>query len=171
MFELLPSAKRDAEIDPSKRVADFLVDHLSRNGIVVTIDEAIAFIRSQSGQTLQQQLPVAAPIPININNPQITQPINNHAGIRLHLTAINADAYGYRHHDGFLVVQGSRAVNQIQPSLSQTNRRLREELLSRRIFTLDGESILLTQDYKFNSGSQAASIFTGRSANGNLEWE
>ena len=67
--------------------------------------------------------------------------------------------------------KGSKAVIDDVPQLSSNLKELRSTLKSNGILAPDGEVLNLTQDYAFNSPSNAASALLGRSANGRIEWK
>ena len=170
MYELLPIAKKDAETDPSKSWLEFFVTHLKDNGINLSNEEAIEFIKNHITQPTTVTKSTLAPESNSRNNlPTIPQVISS--GKKLHLTGKNCDAYGYHFPPNeLLVLKGSRAVKDSLSSLTEKNRRIKNDLISEGIFIIAGDNLELTQDHKFDSPSQAASIFTGRSADGNKEW-
>ena len=48
---------------------------------------------------------------------------------------------------------------------------LRNSLVERGVFVADGTQYRLSQDFTFNSPSQAAAVMMGRNANGRIEWK
>lgn len=66
---------------------------------------------------------------------------------------------------------GSTATAEIGNSLSWSQRKLREDLLSTGVLQPDGPALRFTQDYAFSSPSTAAGLVHGRSANGRIEWK
>lgn len=78
-----------------------------------------------------------------------------------------------RRSDKFIVHKGSKAKKQFSKSLSQSRKRIRKKLLDQKILVdlVDtGSDLKLTQDYEFNSPSEAASILLGGNYSGNKEW-
>lgn len=50
-------------------------------------------------------------------------------------------------------------------------RSIRQSLIGQRILAEDGQQLVLTQDYAFDSPSSAAGVLLGRAANGRTEWK
>ena len=87
------------------------------------------------------------------------------------LIAKGIEAEGFEDAGGFVVRAGSKAVKKevrsIHPSLTE----LRSVLIAQGILIPDGDSLILAQDYVFNSPSNAASVLLGRNSNGRIEWK
>ena len=83
---------------------------------------------------------------------------------------IGVDAKGY---DGpeFIVLEGSKIAknerNSILPHLVEQRRRL----LQLGVLREEGDALVFTQDYAFNSPSLAAGVCLGGNANGRAEWK
>ena len=90
---------------------------------------------------------------------------------KLFLSGKGIEAEGYEDPSGFIVQRGSKAVIDDVPQLSPNLKELRSTLKSNGILAHEGEVLNLTQDYAFNSPSNAASALLGRSANGRIEWK
>ena len=90
---------------------------------------------------------------------------------KLFLSGKGIEAKGYEDPSGFIVQKGSKAVIDNVPQLSPNLKELRSTLKSNGILAPEGEVLNLTQDYAFNSPSNAASALLGRSANGRIEWK
>jgi hypothetical protein len=89
----------------------------------------------------------------------------------LTLRARDVQASGYECEDGFVVVSGSQAVLEENPSLRKTQSDLRRDLLESGVVVVNDGRLRFTQDYVFNSPSVAAAALLGRSANGRIEWQ
>ena len=89
----------------------------------------------------------------------------------LYMKGADAEATGYEVADGFVVLKGSYARTTETPSIHPYLVEIRQSLVSRKIFGLDGSQYVLEQDYTFNSPSQAAAVMMGRTANGRIEWK
>lgn len=89
----------------------------------------------------------------------------------LFLKAMGIDARGVDGSEGFVVRAGSRAVKREVPSCQAHIVELRRLLVEQGVFSADGETYRMTQDYTFNSPSTAAGVLLGRSANGRVEWK
>ena len=82
------------------------------------------------------------------------------------------DARGYNGAE-FVVLAGSKASKTEHSSISAIPRvaEQRQELLRIGVLTDDGEVLVFTQDYAFNSPSRAASVCLARTSNGWMEWK
>lgn len=83
-----------------------------------------------------------------------------------------AFAEGEYTNEGFIVFKGSRA----RTSVSDTTKgewilNLREQLRQSNVLVIEGEHLVFTSDYIFNSPSTAATIVIGSPANGWVEWK
>ncbi|PRY73219.1 GIY-YIG nuclease family protein [Halomonas ventosae] len=82
-----------------------------------------------------------------------------------------ARATGREVGDGFVVLQGSRARTREVASMHEYLRDLRQQLKEREVLKADGDSLIFTQDFRFNSPSTAAGVLVGGSANGRRAWK
>lgn len=85
--------------------------------------------------------------------------------------ARGADAQGELTSDGFVVLKGSKVARSTVPSLSQSFKRLRDELIDNGVIRQSNEILEVTEDYVFSSPSTAAVMIMGRNANGLTEWK
>jgi len=72
--------------------------------------------------------------------------------------------------EGFVVFKGSVFSTTTTPKIPAGLLKIREELIRTGKAVLVGENYQLTEDYVFNSPSQAAGVILGKSANGLTEW-
>ncbi len=77
------------------------------------------------------------------------------------------NSLGEQTSEGFLVFKGSKISNSTTISLSQSIKKLREELIEKGIV----KNFEFNEDFIFSSPSLAASFVMGRSANGLTEWK
>jgi len=91
----------------------------------------------------------------------------------LYLKAKGMTARGYVKGEGFVVLAGSTAVGdkEIATGLSASGVNLRNSLVKQGVLVADADHFKFSQDYTFNSSSQAANVVLGRSANGLIEWK
>jgi len=89
----------------------------------------------------------------------------------LFLKGKGIEAKGYESSDGFVVSARSQAVREAVPSIHRFMLDMRDSLVKRNVFQIEGGAYRLTQDYVFDSPSTAAGVLLGRSANGRLEWK
>ena len=82
-----------------------------------------------------------------------------------------AKATGREVGDGFVVLQGSRARASEVASIHEYLRDLRHQLKERGVLKAEGDSLIFTQDFRFNSPSTAAGVLVGGSANGRRAWK
>lgn len=79
-----------------------------------------------------------------------------------------ADAKGSIVTDGFVVFADSKIASSIAPSMSESLRKLRDNLINKNIISSDYRFV---KDYVFSSPSLAAATVLGRNANGRTEWK
>jgi hypothetical protein len=82
-----------------------------------------------------------------------------------------ASASGREVGDGFVVLKGSRARSTEVASIHEYLRELRQQLRERGVIAEDGDALVFTQDFRFNSPSTAAGVLVGGSANGRRAWK
>jgi hypothetical protein len=99
---------------------------------------------------------------------------NNTQTETLYVDAKGIQARGYESSQGFIVLSGSQALIDEQPSAATHARgavELRIELKERGVIKVEGNALVFTQDFSFSSPSTAASVILGRAANGRTEWK
>lgn len=82
----------------------------------------------------------------------------------------NANAIALPTSEGFVVFKGSTLSTNTTPKIPAGLLKIRDELIRTGKAILIGENYQLTEDYVFNSPSQAAGVMLGKSANGLTEW-
>lgn len=87
------------------------------------------------------------------------------------LVGKDCEAKGFESPEGFVVLSGGRARVGEPASTHKYVIALRRSLVDRGILIPEGGQYRLTQDYTFNSPSQAAAVMLGRNANGRIEWK
>ena len=83
-------------------------------------------------------------------------------------------ATGHDTPQGFVVQAGSFSAIDEVPSLKEhfpNITELRADLLKRGVVGYEGDKQRFTQDYTFNSPSQASAVVLGRSSNGRTDWK
>lgn len=109
------------------------------------------------------------PTVLQINNPAVTTGVTSNS----HTYSIRSPLFSakmYESDQGYVVSAGSKANKQITPSMSETYRRLRQQLIESNILVDDGEFLKFTQDTVFSSPSAASNIVLGRQSAGPIEW-
>lgn len=82
-----------------------------------------------------------------------------------------ASASGLDAPEGFVVYGGAHVEPVEAPVCPPHVRVLRSQLLEAGALVVEGDHLLLTQDYVFPSPSAAAALVLGRNANGRTEWK
>jgi Domain of unknown function (DUF4357) len=89
---------------------------------------------------------------------------------RLRLARPGTSAQGYDTPEGFRVLAGATGRLETVPSIHPYLVAKRAQMLESGLFVAEGHVLRLTQDYLFDSPSQAAAVLLGRNANGRTEW-
>lgn len=87
-----------------------------------------------------------------------------------YLKSKTADAKLLETEEGFVVLKNSQCLKQVQSSLSEGYRKLREKLLETKVLEEDGGYFVFKDNAIFTSISAAAAVVLGRSAAGPIEW-
>ena len=90
--------------------------------------------------------------------------------VSLRLSGKGVEARGYEEAGGFVVRIDSRAVKDEVPSIAAAITDLRKVLVTKGVLVEEKNTYRLTQDYVFNSPSQAADVLQGNSSNGREAW-
>lgn len=83
----------------------------------------------------------------------------------------DAEGIGYETPQGFVVRKGSCARLDAVASIQEYLADKRKDLLELGVLGHQGTSLVMMQDYVFDSPSTAAGVLLGRSANGRIEWK
>jgi len=82
-----------------------------------------------------------------------------------------ATARGAPTDEGFVVREGSTALNRALDSMGAGNIALKQTLLQGKTLVADGDLLRFTADYLFSTPSQAGSMVSGTSCNGRISWK
>ncbi len=100
-----------------------------------------------------------------------TAPAKGAAGQpQLQLKVKSIVAHGQESPEGFVVFAGSRASATESKAIHAHVQALRAHLAATGVLSPGGDSLVLAQDYTFNSPSTAAAVLLGRISNGRMEW-
>jgi Domain of unknown function (DUF4357) len=88
----------------------------------------------------------------------------------LHLKGPDTIARGYDTPEGFRVLAGATGRIETVPSIHAYLIAKRDQMIEAGLLAPEAGVLRLTQDYAFDSPSQAAAVLLGRSANGRTEW-
>lgn len=80
-------------------------------------------------------------------------------------------AEGEYKEDGFVVFKGSKANKELAPGCNTTIRKLRANLIDRKVLVENGDVYVFQENEMFNSPSSAAAQVLARNANGWIEWK
>lgn len=72
--------------------------------------------------------------------------------------------------EGFIVYKDSLFIANNQPSLSESIRNEKEQMINSGILISEGNFLKLTKEYVFSSPSRASSMILGSSSNGLISW-
>lgn len=86
------------------------------------------------------------------------------------LKSKSAEAKLLETEEGFVVMESSQCLKQMQNSLPDGYRKLREKLIETRVLIDDGNMFVFKENAIFTSISAAAAVILGRSAAGPIEW-
>ena len=91
----------------------------------------------------------------------------------LYISFHDLTARGYEKAGEFVVLAGSLAAPNEAPSIPESYRSLRLQLIQQGVLVKSDNSkyFRVTQNYPFSSPSRAAAVILGRSANGRTEWK
>ena len=78
-------------------------------------------------------------------------------------------SFGNRTDNGFIVYKGSEAVLEDRASSVRTKVR-REQLIEKKVLTIQNDRLIFVKDYEFTSPSLAAATICGGSTNGLTRW-
>lgn len=147
------------------------------SGRVVIINSTIPTLSSVSeyDEAMLEEFIDNAKLLVNTLGYKAFEPISqpsknssNHIELFYIKAARGADAIGYIVSDGFVVKKDSVIAASTTPSMSESLKRLRANLLADG--TIDSTNTF-SKDYIFTSPSLAAAIVMGRNANGRIEWK
>lgn len=116
-----------------------------------------------------QEMLIVLPV-IGISSFQISTSTQASTPPLLTIEGPSAMANGYETSEGFRVLAGGKAKSTEVPSIHGRTSDLRASLVENGVLTMDGDALVFTQDYVFDSPSEAAAVLLGRSVNGREKW-
>jgi G:T/U-mismatch repair DNA glycosylase len=87
------------------------------------------------------------------------------------ISARGANAKGIPTSSGFVVFKDSEIATSTVNSLTESFRKLRDEIIDKKIVIEKDEKLVFSKDFEFSSPSTAAVMVMGRNANGLSEWK
>lgn len=89
----------------------------------------------------------------------------------VYLTGRGSDAIGYESSEGFVVKEGSQGPGTEVPSMGESAKTRRYQLIEAGLLVREGDRVRFTKDVAFGSPSTAATMIMGRNTNGRLQWK
>ncbi|MGB4912648.1 MAG: DUF4357 domain-containing protein [Candidatus Dechloromonas phosphoritropha] len=188
MFDVLPIALRDAELDPTTSKVDCFIQRCSERGVSCAKEDARQFILN-SRAVPAPMAPAVREIVTQSAGEALSIAQSRHTGIVTSLPRTpqsdngrtlslsgrrGANASGRKLVNGrFLVYANSVAQGPTPSFIADGSKSYRqfEELRQQRILELQSDGTFkLIKDFEFSSWSAAASVFMGTSASGPREW-
>lgn len=177
MFDLLPLALRDAELDPTISAVECFVRRCQERGVICADDDAKKFILDNRGPARKQAIsntaealrPATQAAPGKVETPPHASPAQT-----LFLTGKNGTkATGQILPTGaFLVFSGAIAVTPSEGFTRHSYYNLYRQLIEDGVLApLNNGTYRLSKNFEFKSPSAAAAILLGRPANGPKEWK
>lgn len=80
-------------------------------------------------------------------------------------------AFGKRTSNGFVIFKGSQAVIQNRNSISDNDKKKRQELVDSGVLSVEGNKYIFTKDFETTSPSVAAMYIRGGNENGLIQWK
>lgn len=177
MFDLLPLALRDAELDPTVSAVECFVRRCIEHGVVCPHDDAKKFILDNRSPAKKQTgfAPPEPPPVTHLAAGKTDTPPNTDPGQTLSLVGKNGTiATGQILPTGsFLVFSGAIAVSASEGFTRHNYYSLYRKLIEDGVLTPlnNGTTYRLTKNFEFKSPSAAAAVLLGRPANGPKEWK
>lgn len=91
--------------------------------------------------------------------------------IEFHLKGRGSDAVGYESSEGFVVKEGATGPGTEVPSIGESSKVRRNQLIESGLLVRENDRLRLTKDVVFGSPSTAATMIMGRNTNGRLQWK
>lgn len=189
MFDVLPIALRDAELDPTSSKVECFIQRCLERGVAVTPDSAKNFILNNRAPTSTLVASPKEPLPkTTFDSDGLLAPLKPPAQIGA-LSAIEAkrlttkkgaEATGKLLPNGHFVVFANSVAaaptSEFVRAYEQENKGsygLYKQLVNEKILLpINGKTTYqLSRDYEFSSWSAAASVFIGSSASGPRDWK
>lgn len=102
---------------------------------------------------------------------QVLESTSRSTSRELFLSARDSQAQGYESSEGFVVLTGATGPGDEVPSMGESMRARRHQLVDSGVFASEEGRIRLTKDFVFGSPSTAAMMLMGRNTNGRLQWK
>jgi len=98
-------------------------------------------------------------------------PVSDRADDVFYCTVTGIEGRGRYTPEGFVVLKGSRGKRADGPTLTDANRRFRQQLINSSTMRETGKDVVFVKDHVFRSPSMAALALLGRTSNGWKEWK
>jgi predicted type IV restriction endonuclease len=178
MFDLLPLALRDAELDPTVSAVECFVRRCKEHAVVCPHDDAKKFILDNRSPAKKQTVFITAEPPqpaTHLESSKADAPPSANQAQTLSLVGKNGTiATGQALPTGsFLVFSGAIAVSASEGFTRHNYYSLYRKLIEDGVLAPlnNGTTYRLTKNFEFKSPSAAAAVLLGRPANGPKEWK
>jgi predicted type IV restriction endonuclease len=176
MKDVLPEAEKAITLPPYPALPDALMALLAEKNLVITKQEAVAFL---AGDKLlaPDNLLLSARVPVSkssVVKPDLGHGENQQPVFQLFLSRSKVLAkaqWDTEKREKFVVAAGSTASAQVSESLSKGYEAVRKKLLTKKVLEQKDGLLYFNQPHSFDTATQAASIICGYSANGRTAWK
>lgn len=110
----------------------------------------------------------------NILSPTTTQDnqdISNTNNLELFLSVSGLKAAALQTNEGIVVLEGSEATKNLQQSMPNGYKELRDKLINNETLILEGTKYIFKKNALFNTATPAAAVIVGRSVTGPQTWK
>jgi hypothetical protein len=171
MKDILPEAEKCITQPPFPALPDALVELLAAKALIVTREEALAFL---AGTALPPLPVLTAPVPTASNT--FPQPSMNadypQFFLKLVRGGVSASAqWSDAQRSKLVVAAGATAATQTYSSLSKGYAALRQRLIKDGVMVPEAGFLRFVRDVPFDNASQAAAVICGYPANGRTFWK
>lgn len=102
---------------------------------------------------------------------QDNQDISNINNLELFLSVSGLKAAALQTNEGIVVLEGSEAAKNLQQSMSNGYKELRDKLINNETLVLEGNKYIFKKNTLFNTATPAAAVIVGRSVTGPQTWK
>ena len=175
MKDVLPEAEKRITQPPFPALPEALAALLAAKGLVVSREEATAFLAGEALPKPSVTVKVArneAAVPLAVVAAVPTQTSAQPTFyLQLKRSGISATAQWSDAKRTKLVVKaGSTAALEARDSLSKGHRSLRQVLIQQNVLIHNGDNLIFAEDYSFESAGEAGDVICGYSVNGRTIW-
>ncbi|MBO0357425.1 DUF4357 domain-containing protein [Hymenobacter sp. BT186] len=176
MKDVLPEAEKRITQPPFPALPDALAALLAAKGLVVSREEATAFLAGEAlpkpsapVQVARSEAAALSATVVEAISAQVSELPTFY--LQLKRSGISATAqWSDAERTKFVVKASSTAALEAKDSLSKGHRSLRQDLIQLNILVKNGDNLIFTKDYSFVSAGAAGDVICGYSVNGRTIW-